>query len=77
MKCPNCGEESKRKKCQYCGYELPFSENMVSIKMFLIDFSYIINTILLPPAKIGFLFWSFCFLRQTLLFICTRIFCLF
>ena len=60
MKCPNCGEESKRKKCQYCGYELPFSENMVSIKMFLIDFSYIINTILLPPAKIGFLFWSFC-----------------
>lgn len=60
MKCPNCGEESKRKKCQYCGYELPFSENMVSIKMFLIDFSYIINTILLPPAKIAFLFWSFC-----------------
>ena len=58
MKCPNCGQDNKGKICKYCHTELPFSERMVSLKIFLVDLRYIINCIFLPSAKVTFIIYT-------------------
>lgn len=59
MKCPNCGNKVKGKVCKYCNSELPYDENALARDNFLLNFLYIINRILCPPAKAMFVFWTF------------------
>lgn len=66
MKCPNCGNEVKGKVCKYCHTDLPFDERIVSLKQFAIKFVSIVNGFLLPPAKIAFVFWTFCWISNSL-----------
>ena len=60
MKCPNCGKHVSGAKCKFCGSILPYDSRAVSIKQLLIKLIYIIDTILFPPAKVLFVFWTLC-----------------
>lgn len=64
MKCPNCGRSVKGKICKYCHTELPFDERIVSLKRLVAEFSYVIDRILFPPAKIMFVLWTLCWISK-------------
>lgn len=39
---------------------MTYNHNMSGLKQHIIEFIYLINRILMPPAKIMFIFWTFC-----------------
>lgn len=58
MICPNCGKKVKGKICKYCNAELPYDERALARDNFITNFCYIFDSLLCPPAKVMFIFWT-------------------
>ena len=66
IKCPKCGRTSEDTFCHYCGEIFKVKKESKiqksDIYKFYIFFSYYMNCIFFPPAKIMFVFWTYCWI---------------
>lgn len=65
IKCPKCGRESNDTFCYYCGEVFNNTNKLIDmrkVRKFYLNFAYIINRILFPPAKIVFVLWTLCWI---------------